>query len=189
MLIQKRRPPTERRNGRRVRPTMALPILGACLTLAACGSSASNSTTSSASNSSSSPSTGTTTSKSQTTPTKGVQGPGSSQFAAVRSCLSKQGIALPSAPSGKSRPSGTAKPGAAGGRPGGLQLPKGISSAKYQAALKKCGAGGFTPGARGAAGGTPPGGAGTGGPPSGAGAPPGEGKATSTPPTFKVSGG
>lgn len=180
MLIQKRRP-IERANGRRTRPAVALTILGACAALAACGGSTNSSGTSSSGTSSPS----STTAKSPTAAAKGRPGPSSSQFAALRTCLRKQGITLPSAPTGTSRPSGTAKPGAAGARAGGFQLPKGISSAKYQAALKKCGAGGFTPGA----GGTPPGGAGTGGPPNGAGAPPGEGKAASTPPAFKVSGG
>jgi hypothetical protein len=174
----------ERAKGRHTRPATALAILGACLALAACGSS-----TSSTSNTGSSSPSATSTAKSPTASAKRATGPNSSQFAALRSCLSKQGIVLPSAPTGTGRPSGAAKPGAAGARPGGLQLPKGISSAKYQAALKKCGAGSLTLGGRGAAGGTPPGGVGTGGPPTGAGAPPGEGKTASTPPAFKVSGG
>jgi hypothetical protein len=109
------------------------------LTLAACGSSASSSHTSSSS----------AVSKSPTASAKSAQGPGSSQFAQLSSCLRKQGITLPSVPTGGNRPSGSAGTGAPAGGAGGFQLPKGISRSQYQAALKKCG-GSFTPGSAGA---------------------------------------
>lgn len=125
--------------GRRIRPAMTLSVLGACCTLAACGSSASSSTNTTSTSASAS-SNGTQTSK--------PQGGGAGRFTALRTCLAKQGINLP-APSGK-RPLG-----AGGGRRGGgllgggggggrrFQPPAGISAAQFQEALKKCGAGNF----------------------------------------------
>ena len=126
-------------NGRRIRPAAALAVLGACCTLAACGSSAS-SATSPASTSSSEPS------KSTQEASKSPQGAGSSRFTALRSCLAQQGITLP-APSGKRPPGGA--PGAkgllGGGGGGGrrLQPPAGVSASQFQEALKKCGGGNF----------------------------------------------
>jgi hypothetical protein len=115
-------------NNRRLRPALALPLLAACITLAACGSSASSST-------------------STTNTTTGTGAPGKAagpgRFAALRSCLQKQGITLPPR-------SGSRTPGGAGGRGGllggggGLQLPKGVSQTQLQEALKKCGGGNFT---------------------------------------------
>jgi hypothetical protein len=127
--------------GHHIRPSATtLSVLGACLTLAACGSSASSSHTSSSS----------AVAKSPATSPNSAQGPGSSQFAALQSCLRKQGITLPSVPTGANRPSGSAGPGAPGAGAGGFQLPKGISRSQYQAALKKCGGASFTPGSAGA---------------------------------------
>ena len=113
-----------------IRPALALLVLGACLTLAACGSSASSSTSTASTSSSSS--------------SKSAQGPGSSRFAALRSCLAKQGITLP-APSANRPPAGAGATGQAGppGGAGGFQLPKGVSRTQYQEALKKCGGGSF----------------------------------------------
>jgi hypothetical protein len=124
-------------NGRRIRPAVALAVLGASATLAACGSSAS-SATSPATTSSSGSSNGTQASKSP-------QGGGSSRFTALRSCLAKQGITLP-APSGK-RPPGGSPGGGGGGLLGGgggagrFQPPPGVSATQFQEALKKCGGG------------------------------------------------
>ena len=115
-------------NNRRLRPALALPVLAACVTLAACGSSASSSTT-------------TTNTATGSAAPANPAGPG--RFAAVRSCLQKQGITLPPR-------SGARTPGGAGGRGGllggggGLQPPKGVSQTQFQEALKKCGAGNFT---------------------------------------------
>jgi hypothetical protein len=104
----------------RLRALAALCALGACVALAACGSS------------------GSSTSASTTTGTgaSGSNAGGSSRFTALRSCLQKQGITLPAPPSG-----GTGGPGGPGGPGGGrgLQAPEGVSQAKFQEALKKCG--------------------------------------------------
>jgi hypothetical protein len=70
------------------------------------------------------------------------------RFTALRTCLQKQGITLPAAPSGATGRPDT--PGAgAPGRARGLQLPKGITQAQFQAALKKCGGGNFRRGGAG----------------------------------------
>lgn len=130
------RPAAQPTRRKRISPLLALCVLGACLALAACGSSGSGS--SSAANSSS-------------TSTGRAGGRDSSRFTALRSCLQKQGITLPAAPSGAPRPQGTPRAGAPGGGPRSLQLPKGVTQAQFQAALKKCGGGGNFP--RGGAGG------------------------------------
>jgi hypothetical protein len=114
-------------SNRRLRPALALAVLAACVTLAACGSSASSSTTNA------------NTATGSAAPANPA-GPG--RFAAVRSCLQKQGITLPPRSGGRA-------PGGAGGRGGllggggGLQLPKGVSQTQFQEALKICGAGNF----------------------------------------------
>ena len=126
--------PTSRRH---TRPVLALLVLGACLMLAACGSS-----------SGSGGSTNSANSKSATT-SSNAPGAGSAKSTALRECLSKQGVTLPSAPAGGNpQSSGSAPPaGAAGQRPGGgFKLPKGESAAQLQAALKKCGGGNFPAG-------------------------------------------
>lgn len=51
----------------------------------------------------------------------------------MRECLQKNGITLPA------RPNGSGGPGFLGG--GGATLPKGVTRAQYEAALKKCGGG------------------------------------------------
>jgi hypothetical protein len=109
-------------------------VLGACSALTACGSSGSGS--SSAANPSS-----TSTSK--------AGGRDSSRFTALRSCLRKQGITLPAPTPGTSRRPDTPGTGAPGGAARGLQLPKGVTRAKFQAALKKCGGGIFPRGGAG----------------------------------------
>jgi hypothetical protein len=108
--------PTDPTSRRRIRAPLALAVLGSCLVLAACGSSATSSTS--------------TTSTSASTPTTSTPGSKSksSRFTALRSCLQKQGITLP-APSG----------GRPAGGPGGFQPPAGVSQTQYQEALKKCG--------------------------------------------------
>jgi hypothetical protein len=112
---------------------VALAVL-ASVVLAACGSSSSSSTT-------------TSTNASATTPTTSTTGPGAAargRFAAVRECLQKNGITLPKRTPGK-RPGG----GFLGGAGGGPTLPKGVTKAQYEAAVKKCGGfprGGFAGG-------------------------------------------
>lgn len=95
----------------------------ACLTLAACGGS--SSTSSSSSNAAST--TAATTSPSAKA--GAVPGPGK-RFSALRECLQKAGITLPKR-----------TPGQPGGflAGGGPQLPKGVTRAQYEAAIKKCG--------------------------------------------------
>lgn len=110
----------------------ALLTLFACLALAACGGSSSSSSSS--------------VSKSSTTSASNPGGAGSNRFATLRSCLAKEGITLPSQPGGTRPPSGSGSPGGAGGPAGGaggFQLPKGVTAAQFQAAIKKCGGGNF----------------------------------------------
>jgi hypothetical protein len=101
-------------------------IAVAAVVLAACGSSSSSSN-------------GTTPSASSAGTNQGGGAAGGGRLTALRSCLQKEGINLP-APKGNP---GT--PGAGNGaRPGGfLKAPEGVSQAKFQEALKKCGAGNF----------------------------------------------
>jgi hypothetical protein len=124
---------------RKPRPAAAavLVLLLACLGLAACGGSSSSSS-------------GTTATTSASTGT-GAKGANAGRFAAVRECLQKNGITLPKRTPGQKRPNGGAGGflgggGAAGGAgsAGGPQLPKGVTRAQYEAALKKCGAGKFS---------------------------------------------
>jgi len=118
-----------RNPARAVRPataTVTILLLG-CLGLAACGGSSKSSSAS--------------TSAAATTSTgaaarSGPTGSGGGRFKAVRECLQKDGITLPQRTPGSGRP-----PGAGGflGGAGGPQLPKGVTRAQYEAALKKCG--------------------------------------------------
>jgi hypothetical protein len=125
---------------RRSKPAAAaaavLVLLLACLGLAACGSSSGASSS--------------TTSASASTPTTGAAGARSGRFAAMRECLQKNGITLPKRTPGQGRPPGGAGGflGGAGGGTGGPQLPKGVTRAQYEAALKKCGGGNFAGGGR-----------------------------------------
>jgi hypothetical protein len=115
-------------------------LLCASLVLAACGGS------SAGSNSATSASTSATSAgKSATAAGKGA---GSATSAALRSCLAKQGITLPSASAGASPQSSAPPTGSSAQRPGGgFKLPKGESTTQLQAALKKCGGGSFPAGA------------------------------------------
>jgi hypothetical protein len=112
-----------------------LVLLLACLGLAACGGSSSSS------------STGATTATSASTGTgTGAKGPLAGRFAAIRECLQKNGITLPKRTPGQKRPPGGAGGFLGGGGAGGVgaaQLPKGMTRAQYEAALKKCGGGAF----------------------------------------------
>ncbi len=99
--------------------------LVASLVLAACGSSSSSTTTA--------------TSASAKTSAKGP-----ARFTALRECLKKEGIELPARKAGQTGKPGTGGPGGffGGGTPGGgLTLPKGVTKAQYEAAIKKCGGG------------------------------------------------
>ncbi len=124
----------------RSRPALAAALLLvlASLALAACGSSSSASpsgstastaaTATTATTGSTAPSTAATATKAATKGTAKAR----TRFLAVRECLQKSGVVLPRKP-------GQQAPGAgflAGGAP---QLPKGVTAAQYQAAIKKCG--------------------------------------------------
>jgi hypothetical protein len=128
-----------RRNHARVAraPGLAvLAILLACVGLAACGGTSTSSSTSA------------TASAASTGPTGARGGPtgaSAGRFRAVRECLQKAGIAPPQRTPGTRRGGGGFLPGA-GAEP---QLPKGMTRAQYEAALKKCGGGAFRRGAGG----------------------------------------
>jgi hypothetical protein len=114
-------------NSNRRKPAMAvLVLLLASLVLAACGGSSSSSSSSNARASASASTTG----------GAGPTGPRSGRFAAVRECLAKSGITLPKRAPGTGRPPGT---GGFFGGGTGRALPKGVTRAQYEAALKKCG--------------------------------------------------
>ncbi len=102
----------------------------ACLGLAACGSSGSSSSSTSTTNAA----------NTSTTATGSGAAPGArtGRFAALRACLQKEGITLPIRTPGQPR-----TPGAGGflGGGAGPQLPKGVTRAQFEAALKKCGGG------------------------------------------------
>jgi hypothetical protein len=124
-----------------------LTLLLACIGLAACGGSSSKTSSSAANAASTSTSTGgsssgastsgTSTSGTGTTAPGGPIGHGAPRFAAIRTCLQKNGITLP-----------TRRPGSHGPTPGvsRLGLPKGVTPKQYEAAVKKCGGGGFAGG-------------------------------------------
>lgn len=122
--------PLKRSARRRLRAAIALfAVVILAVTLAACGGSSSSGS-------------GATNSASTTK----QAGSSSSRFASLRACLQKEGINLPSTPSG-----GSGRPGSGGppsGGQGGFKLPEGVSRTKFQEAIKKCGGGGFAGGAR-----------------------------------------
>lgn len=105
-------------NRRTRRAAAALLILLAALGLAACGGSSNGSSG--------------TTSASATT-TNGKRGQFAARASALRACLQKEGITLPK------RAAGQAPRGPFGYGSGGPELLKGVTRAKFQAALKKCG--------------------------------------------------
>jgi hypothetical protein len=77
-------------------------------------------------------------------------GPGAARFTALRECLQKNGITLPERTPGQRGAPGTGGGGFRGGS--GAQLPKGVTQAQFQAALKKCGGTSFLRRGRSAAG-------------------------------------
>jgi hypothetical protein len=113
-------------------------LLLACIGLAACGGSSTSSSSNAAATAAGSGTSSTGTSSTGSTSTTPVTGRGPARFAAMRECLQKSGITLPERAPGSARPAGAA--GFIGGRTG-PRLPKGVTRAQYEAALKKCGAG------------------------------------------------
>jgi hypothetical protein len=127
--------------GTRRRPAVAaaLVLLPASLGLAACGGSSSTTTTKASTSASASTATpgGATTPGSTTHP--GLTPQGEARLKTLRACLQKDGITLPQRTPGQ-RPGGT---GGFLGAGHGPQLPKGMTRAQYEAAIKKCGGGAF----------------------------------------------
>ncbi len=102
----------------------------ACLGLAACGGSSSTTTQTTANAAATgTTTTGATTPGASSTPTAPPGRPNPARFTAMRACLAKKGITLPSR-----------TPGAGGFLGGAPQLPKGVTRAQYAEALKACGA-------------------------------------------------
>ena len=113
--------------------TALLAILLACLGLAACGGSSKSSSTSASAAATTSTGAGAKS---------GSTGAGAGRFTALRECLQKNGITLPQRPAGTRRTPGAGGASGAGGflsGAGGPQLPKGVTRAQYEAAIKKCG--------------------------------------------------
>jgi hypothetical protein len=115
--------------------TAVILLVLACLGLVACGGSSSSTSTShnaaaTSANAGGAPS--------------GPAGAFAGRFKAVRECLQKNGITLPQRTPGSRRPPGVG--GFLGGA-GGPALPKGVTRAQYEAAVKKCGGGAFGRGA------------------------------------------
>lgn len=119
---------------RRSAAAVALVLLLAGLLLAACGGSSAK--TGSSATASASASTGGATHGG--TPSRNVPGGApAGRFSALRECLRKNGITPPARPPGqRARRGGRGFPGLGGG-----QLPKGVTRARYEAALRKCGSG------------------------------------------------
>jgi hypothetical protein len=107
-------------------PAAALAVVLACLGIAACGGSSTGTSSQST----------TTTAASATSPRGGGGGGGGARFGALRKCLQQQGITLPQRTPGQG-------PGGGGLLGGGTprQLPKGVTQAQLEAAMKKCGGG------------------------------------------------
>jgi hypothetical protein len=108
--------------------TAVLLVVLASLALTACGSSSTNSSSTSA------------TASATKTPSragKALGAPGG-RFAALRECLQKNGITLPKFTPGKPQAPGAPRP----------FLPKGVTKAQYESAIKKCGGPAFFSGAR-----------------------------------------
>jgi hypothetical protein len=110
-------------------------VLLAAFGLTACGGSSSSSAT---------------TSSSTTSASARAGAPNAGRFTALRECLKKNGITLPQRTPGARRPQGGRVGGllGGGGGAGGAQLPKGVTRAQLQAAMRKCGGNGAFAGGR-----------------------------------------
>jgi hypothetical protein len=110
--------------------TAVLALVLACLGLVACGGSSKSSSTTTIAAATTAGAQGSTTG-----PT-GRTGGGGGRFKALRECMQQNGITLPQRTPGTRRPPG---PGGFLGGAGVPQLPKGVTRAQYEAAIKKCG--------------------------------------------------
>jgi hypothetical protein len=129
-------------SGHRRKPAamiVALVLLLACLGLAACGGSSKSTSTSTSTNAAAATSTSSATT---TSPAGQARGGFAKRFSALRECLQKNGITLPKRTPGQ-RPKGGPGGFLGGGAGGPQQLPKGVTRAQYDAAVKKCGGGAF----------------------------------------------
>jgi hypothetical protein len=128
------------------RPAAAvLTLLLACLALAACGSSSSggSSAKTTATTGATGTATGGTTGSTTGTASTGTSATGTttspniaaltSRLKALRACMQRNGVPLPEHSPGRG-----SKPGAGGLLALGGALPKGVSRASYEAALRKC---------------------------------------------------
>lgn len=113
-----------------------------CLGLTACGGSSgasSNAAATAASTTSAAGGASTGTTSTGGSSTQGTAaGTGRRRFGAIRECLQKSGVTLPQRTPGSGAPGG-GFPGAGGGP----TLPKGVTRAQFEAAMKKCGGGNF----------------------------------------------
>ncbi len=116
-----------------------------CVGLSACGGSSKSSsnaaaTSAPANGSANTTSTGGSSTGGSSTSGSSSQGAapagGRGRFAAVRECLQKNGVTLPTRTPGSRPPAGGAFLGGGGG---GAALPKGMTRTQFQAALAKCG--------------------------------------------------
>ncbi|MFI5037387.1 MAG: hypothetical protein ACHP93_02820 [Solirubrobacterales bacterium] len=111
---------SQRNVTRRKSAAAAVTVLAACIGIAACGGSSTGTSSQAAA----------TTAASATSPGAGR----GARFGALRECLQKDGITLPKRTPGQG-------PGGGGflGGGAGPTLPKGVTRAQFEAALKKCG--------------------------------------------------
>jgi hypothetical protein len=126
------------KNNRTRTLVLSLLLVAACVGVASCGGSSTSSSTgtnAAATNTAPTGSTGVPTGPTGVGPT-GASGR-SARFSALRECLQKNGVTLPSRAPGQGPPRGGFLGGATGG-----QLPPGVSREKLEAAMKKCGASG-----------------------------------------------
>lgn len=111
-------------------------VLLSGLGLVACGGSSKSSSTTTVAAATTAGAQGSTTGSTGRTGSTGQAGAGSGRFKALRECMQKNGITLPQRTPGTRRPPG---PGGFLGGAGVPQLPKGVTRAQYEAAIKKCG--------------------------------------------------
>jgi hypothetical protein len=134
-MAHTQRPHVGKRAGKPAAGVLAALAL-ACLGLTACGGSSGTSPNTAATGTTATSASGASTtggSSTQSTP----PGAGRQRFSAIRECLQKNGVTLPK------RTPGSAGSGAFLGAGGGPVLPKGMTRAQFEAALKKCGGSNF----------------------------------------------